>query len=133
MSALCIIRALQGHQPLRNLLDIYRVTAMRLRAQSPQTHLVLRTLFEAPEQWHYGYDLSRTTGLKPGTLYPILARLTERGLLTSQWEPEAPEGRPRRHLYRLSEAGVVHVARSATPGVRVERRGRRTQPATGES
>ena len=88
---------------------------MRLRAQSPQTHLVLRTLFEAPEQWHYGYDLSRTTGLQPGTLYPILARLTERGLLTSQWEAEAPEGRPRRHLYRLSEAGVVHVARLPPP------------------
>ena len=106
---------------------------MRFRAQSPQTQMVLRTLFEAPEQWHYGYDLSRTTGLQPGTLYPILARLTERGLLTSQWEAEAPEGRPRRHLYRLSEAGVVHVARSATSGVRVERRGRRIQPATGES
>jgi PadR family transcriptional regulator, regulatory protein PadR len=106
---------------------------MAFRAESPQTHLVLRTLFESPEQWHYGYDLSRTTGLKPGTLYPILARLTERGLLTSQWEAEAPEGRPRRHLYRLSETGVVHVARSATPVVRVERRGPRPQSATGES
>ncbi|MFL6043591.1 MAG: PadR family transcriptional regulator [Propionibacteriaceae bacterium] len=105
---------------------------MAFRAESPQTHLVLRTLFEAPEQWHYGYDLSRTTGLQPGTLYPILARLTERGLLISQWEFEAPEGRPRRHLYRLSETGVVHVARSATPVVRVERRGRRAQLATGE-
>jgi DNA-binding PadR family transcriptional regulator len=73
---------------------------------------VLQALLASPEQWHYGYEISRSTRLRPGTLYPILARLAERGLLESEWEPEAPDGRPRRHHYRLSAAGVLHAARS---------------------
>lgn len=36
----------------------------------------------------------------------MLARLARNGLLESSWEDEPPEGRPRRHLYRLSAAGA---------------------------
>ena len=51
---------------------------------SPQTRLILDLLAAEPTDWSYGYDLSRRSGLKSGTLYPILARLAERGWLEDQ-------------------------------------------------
>lgn len=77
---------------------------------SPQTLRVLALLLESPRAWHYGYGVSQHTGLKSGTLYPILARLAEQGLLATRWsKPEEP-GRPPRHSYRLTSLGV-RVAR----------------------
>jgi PadR family transcriptional regulator PadR len=77
---------------------------------SPQTRAVLRALRDDPS-WSYGYDISRLTGLKSGTLYPMLARLAERGLLEAIWEQPTAEGRPPRHLYRLTDTGA-DLARS---------------------
>ena len=42
-----------------------------------------------------------------GTLYKALGRLEEMGLLTSRWEEDPPEGRPRRRLYELTASGVA--------------------------
>jgi PadR family transcriptional regulator, regulatory protein PadR len=55
----------------------------------------------------YGYALlQRLTGhgfpVDANTLYPLLRRLEEQGLLTSEWNTE--ESRPRK-FYRTSEAG----------------------------
>gem|GEM_PF-438940 len=73
---------------------------------APQTLSVLDLLLERPEDWHYGYDISRRSGLKSGTLYPILIRLADNGWLETRWaEPERP-GRPPRHTYRLTAEGV---------------------------
>jgi PadR family transcriptional regulator PadR len=73
---------------------------------SPQTLSVLELLLESPRSWHYGYALSQRTGLKSGTLYPILVRLAEQGWLDTQWsQPEEP-GRPPRHTYRLTGEGA---------------------------
>src|SRR5580704_304374 len=72
---------------------------------SPQSVMVLAALLEEPAQWRHGYDLSGHTGLKSGTLYPILIRLAEHSLLETRWdEPTAP-GRPPRHMYRLTSSG----------------------------
>jgi|SRR5690349_19226086 DNA-binding PadR family transcriptional regulator len=72
---------------------------------SPQTIQVLEAFLEAPKNWQHGYDISRNTGLKSGTLYPILMRLAERKLLETRWE--ATEiGRPHRHMYRLTPTGL---------------------------
>jgi DNA-binding PadR family transcriptional regulator len=73
---------------------------------SPQTRLVVRALAVEPDRWRHGYELLRLTGLKSGSLYPILVRLEERGLLEATWENDAPTGRPRRHLYRLTAEGA---------------------------
>jgi DNA-binding PadR family transcriptional regulator len=62
-----------------------------------------------PSRWRYGYDLATEVHLKSGSLYPILVRLADRGLLEAAWEP-GPEGRPPRHLYRLSGDGREFVA-----------------------
>jgi DNA-binding PadR family transcriptional regulator len=74
---------------------------------SAQTRLVLQGLLEDPEAWHYGYALSQRTGLRSGTLYPILMRLAECGWLETSWAaPERP-GSPPRHLYRLTAEGMA--------------------------
>jgi len=80
---------------------------------SSQTRMLLSAVLERASQWHYGYDLSRVTGLKAGTLYPILMRLSDAGWLeTRREEPTAP-GRPSRHMYRLTQDGRA-AARAAT-------------------
>ena len=78
----------------------------RPRNTSPQTLSVLALLLQTPRAWHYGYGVSQRTGLKAGTLYPILARLTEQGWLERRWEEPNLPGRPPRHTYRLTSIGA---------------------------
>jgi PadR family transcriptional regulator PadR len=79
----------------------------RRRRPSQHTLVLLDAFAQRPRAWHYGYDLSRLTDLKSGTLYPILMRLCERDLLESKWQPAAQEGRPPRHMYRMTAAGIA--------------------------
>lgn len=74
---------------------------------SPQTLRVFAALLADVEAWRYGYDLSRETSLASGTLYPILMRLADRGLLETRWEPPSRPGRPARHTYRLTRDGAA--------------------------
>lgn len=74
---------------------------------SPQTLAVLTALVVQPTDWRHGYDLARETGLKSGTLYPILIRLADRNIVEACWEEGEPAGRPRRHLYRLTSEGLA--------------------------
>jgi PadR family transcriptional regulator PadR len=74
---------------------------------STQTLSVLAALCDQPSQWQHGYALAKQTGLKSGTLYPILIRLADRGLVEACWQDEPAPGRPRRHLYRLTSAGLA--------------------------
>ncbi|GAA4244729.1 hypothetical protein GCM10022255_008930 [Dactylosporangium darangshiense] len=74
---------------------------------------VLHALAADPARWRYGYELGQEVGLKAGSLYPILIRLTDRGLLDASWETDPPQGRPPRHLYRLTGAGVAMAAELA--------------------
>ncbi|WP_204630500.1 PadR family transcriptional regulator [Dyella mobilis] len=60
-------------------------------------------------QWLHGYDLSEQTGLPSGTLYPILMRLSDRGMVESKWEPSPHQGRPPRKLYRLTAEGAAYA------------------------
>ncbi|GAB3840318.1 hypothetical protein GCM10027610_047730 [Dactylosporangium cerinum] len=79
---------------------------------------MLRALAADPAQWRYGYELGQEVGLKAGSLYPILIRLSDRGLLEASWEADPPQGRPPRHLYRLTAAGLEMasaLAPAATP------------------
>lgn len=73
---------------------------------SPQTRVVLAALLSQPQAWRYGYDLARDTGLTSGTLYPLLIRLADQGFLEAEWRQPLQPGRPPRHAYRLTEAGL---------------------------
>jgi PadR family transcriptional regulator PadR len=68
--------------------------------------LVLAALSQL-RQPRYGYALisrmaERGLEIEQGTLYPLLRRLEEQGLLQSEWDVEGP--RPRRY-YEISAAG----------------------------
>lgn len=86
----------------------------RSRAPSAATRSVLAALSEAAPDWSHGYDLCRKTGLKSGTLYPLLIRLEAQGWLQAEWLP-AEAGRPPRHAYRLTATGHRYVAEIALP------------------
>ena len=111
------------------------MAAQRSTIQSPvpadSEVLILSLLAEGPM---YGYAISKRAAaasenqlrLSPGVLYPLLASLEKRGLITSLWEviradrgePEPPDaasedeptrGR-RRKWYRLTPRGESHLA-----------------------
>lgn len=79
----------------------------RSRRPSAQTIAVVLALAETPAAWRYGYELCRELDLQAGSMYPILIRLTDRGLLEAAWETDAPAGRPPRHMYRLTGPGLA--------------------------
>jgi PadR family transcriptional regulator PadR len=100
-----------------------------------QTLSVLAALCEEPSQWRHGYALARQTGLKSGTLYPILIRLADRGLVEACWQDEPVPGRPRRHLYRLTADGLATatgaLVGAARPALSARRSGVRVRSGRG--
>jgi PadR family transcriptional regulator PadR len=89
---------------------------------SPQTRELLAVMLRRPRSWQYGYELAKDTGLTSGTLYPLLMRLSDQGLLESRWqEPERP-GKPPRHAYKLTLDGLAFARTTAglekTPVIR---------------
>lgn len=69
--------------------------------------LVLAVLSQLKEK-HYGYSLvetlkSKELNIDQNTLYPLLRRLDNQGLLESTWEVIEP--RPRKY-YQLSSLGI---------------------------
>src|SRR3954447_10997724 len=82
----------------------------RTRRPSPQALKVLDALAASPSVWRYGYELGSEVGLRSGSLYPILVRLFDRGLLEAKGEESSGAGRPPRHMYRLTAEGLEHAA-----------------------
>lgn len=95
---------------------------------SQQTRTALASFLEQPQEWRYGYDIMRETGLKSGTLYPLLMRLHDQGFLEAAWRPAAGAGRPPRHAYRLTASGIA-LAREMRPATAVVP-SMRLEPAT---
>jgi PadR family transcriptional regulator PadR len=61
----------------------------------------------------YGFDIVESTGVRGGTVYPLLRRLEARGLVAAEWEHVEigrKEGRPSRKYYRLTPAAAPLVA-----------------------
>jgi DNA-binding PadR family transcriptional regulator len=69
-------------------------------------------LLARPGQWQYGYDLTKELGVRTGSLYPLLIRLTDEGLLEAEWQPPSRQGRPARHGYRLTSAGTAFASQA---------------------
>jgi PadR family transcriptional regulator, regulatory protein PadR len=87
-----------------------------------KTHALVRVaiaLLDYPNGRHWGYELSRRSGVRSGVLYPMLTRMLDEGWLTDGWEDPAAltEDRPPRRYYELSDKGrselgaVLHAAR----------------------
>jgi len=86
----------------------------RNRRPSKQMLILLEALSANAQQWRHGYDLMKETGLLSGTLYPLLMRMTDQGLVEAEWREPEQLGRPARHAYRLTATGVA-FARTAAP------------------
>src|SRR5262245_11395323 len=57
----------------------------------------------------YGFEIIDVTGLRAGTVYPILRRLEAEGLVRSSWERATiaqAEGRPPRRNYQMTAVGA---------------------------
>ena len=85
----------------------------RRRRLSAHARTVLEALLAQPREWQHGYDLSKETGIKSGTLYPLLIRLSEQGLLETGWQDSEEAGRPPRHVYKLTTNGLQLARESA--------------------
>jgi DNA-binding PadR family transcriptional regulator len=69
-------------------------------------------LLAVSRNYRYGFDISDVTGLPSGTVYPVLRRLEEAGLLRSRWEaPQTAraEQRPPRRYYTVTASGAQSV------------------------
>lgn len=55
---------------------------------------------------HYALSLSQATNLSNGTLFPILDKLENMGLIEAEWEAKNPHGRRARRFYKLTGEGV---------------------------
>jgi PadR family transcriptional regulator, regulatory protein PadR len=97
-----------------------------------QVQLTLRALLDGLDRELYGLELVEATGLPPGTIYPIMARLEGAGWVTSRWEEtgEEPKGRPRRRYYRFTADGVAQ-ARVVLASIDARRQARAGGPVGG--
>ena len=89
---------------------------IRKRQPSKQMLKLLAALAAEPLIWRHGYDLMKDTGLSSGTLYPLLMRMTEQGLVEAEWHEPAQRGRPARHAYCLTASGVALARSIVTEG-----------------
>lgn len=61
---------------------------------------------------HWGYDLSKRSGVRSPVMYRILQAMLDEGWLTDGWEEQAQAGkakRPPRRYYELTDAGKVEL------------------------
>jgi DNA-binding PadR family transcriptional regulator len=65
---------------------------------------VLGALLESDEAV-WGLNVSVATGRPTGTVYPLLVRLEQAALVTSDWEAANERPGPRRRLYALTPEG----------------------------
>ncbi len=82
----------------------------------------------------FGLEVIESTGLTSGTVYPTLGRLTDRGFLVGQWEPETEAregGRPPRRYYEITPEGHVALAKAAAELVSLAAAAAEPKPAGG--
>lgn len=72
--------------------------------RTPTLMSVLHVLTQSPEPL-WGLAIIKKTGYPSGTIYPLLDRLENADLLTSEWEADNDRPGARRRLYHLSPTG----------------------------
>ena len=86
--------------------------------RTPALLQVAAALMTQPQRRHWGYDLSKQTGLRSGILYPILQRMFDEEWLSDGWE-DAPETgrrkRPPRRYYEITELGLRELGALPLP------------------
>ncbi len=73
---------------------------------------VALALMADASNWHWGYELSKRSGVRSGVMYPILQRMLDEGWLIDGWEEQGRGGRakrPPRRYYELTDAGRIEL------------------------
>lgn len=86
----------------------------RSRTMSVPAVAVLRAVADGRQ---YGFDIMDSTRLPSGTVYPILSRFVDSGLLKCAWEPAAlahRDKRPPRKYYTMTSLGQRELATALT-------------------
>ena len=71
------------------------------------TYAAAMVLYALDRGSRHGFDIIDATGLRSGTVYPLLRRFEDARLVRSKWEPvhvARAENRPPRKYYELTEA-----------------------------
>lgn len=78
-----------------------------MRRLTIQRRQLFQALLDARNQESYGFELVKVTGLKSGSVYPILRQLEDDGLVVAREESINPTARrPRYRIhYRLTPSG----------------------------
>jgi PadR family transcriptional regulator, regulatory protein PadR len=79
--------------------------ARKQRRLSDEAATVLRLFLDKPASERFGLEIIRLTGIRSGSLYPILHRFEERDLVVASWEDldlAAEQRRRPRRRYRLN-------------------------------
>ncbi len=71
---------------------------------------LVAAFLDQPDARHFGWEISRTAGIGPGYMYPLLIRMCAHGWLTDGWEDPPPTDRPRRRWYQVTELGKRELA-----------------------
>jgi len=79
-----------------------------------KTHSLIQlamALMADPGGRHWGYDLSRRSGVRSGVLYPALRRMLDEGWVRDGWEEhgEVRAKRPPRRYYELTDKGKAEL------------------------
>ena len=98
-----------------------------INRKTPATAAVLEVLLSAREAV-WGLQIVKQTGLKTGTVYPILERLESAGWVETEWESGEERKGPRRRYFRLAGEGL-QPARAYVESQRAKTRTRTGNPA----
>jgi PadR family transcriptional regulator PadR len=69
---------------------------------------VALALMAEPGARHWGYELTKQSGVRSGVMYPLLQRMLDEGWLDDGWEDQGQVGRakrPPRRYYKLTDVG----------------------------
>lgn len=67
-------------------------------------------LMADPSGRHWGYELSKRSGVRSGVMYPTLQRMLDEEWLADGWEDQVQVGRvkrPPRRYYELTDKGKI--------------------------
>lgn len=87
-------------------LERVQIGTLRLVLVTPLVREVLRLFLGDPQERRTGYQVMAETGKPGGTVYPLLRRLEDEGLLEGEDEPSPYPRRPPRRSFKLTTAGV---------------------------
>lgn len=69
-------------------------------------------LMADPTGRHWGYELSKRSGVRSGVMYPLLQRMLDEQWLADGWEDQVQVGRtkrPPRRYYELTDKGKIEL------------------------